>query len=96
MSFLGDFGERSLFELMLVDLIGELPFAAVVGDLLFDDVVGELPCADAIGGWPLDDETGETASPILPVPIDGANCQGVPSANPMVAIPRVDCVVENA
>ena len=81
---------------MLVDLAGELPFAAVVGDLLFDDVIGELPCADAIGGWPLDDETGETASPILPFPTDGANCRGVPSANPMVAIPRVDCVVENA
>ena len=49
MSLLGDFGERSLFELILVDLAGELPFAAVVGDSLFDDVVGELPCADAIG-----------------------------------------------
>ena len=58
---------------MLVDLAGELPLAAVVGDSLFDDVVGELPCADAIGGWPFDDETGETASPILPVPTDGAN-----------------------
>ena len=81
---------------MLVDLSGELPFAAVVGDLLFDDVIGELPCADAIGGCPLDDETGETVSPILPVLTDGANCRGVPSANPMVAIPRVDCVVENA
>ena len=81
---------------MLVDPVGESPFAEVVGDLLFDDVVGELPYADAIGEWPLDDETGETASPILPVPTDGANCRGVPSANPMVSIPRVDCVVENA
>jgi hypothetical protein len=35
-------------------------------------------------------------SPILPFPTDGANCRGVPSAIPMVAIPRVDCVVENA
>ena len=81
---------------MLVDLAGELLFATVVGDLLFDDAVGELPCADAIVGWPLDDETGETVSPILPIPTDGANCRGVPSAIPMVAIPRVDCVVENA
>ena len=81
---------------MLVDLAGELLFATVVGDLLFDDAVGELPCADAIVGWPLDDETGETVSPILPVPTDGANCRGVPSANPMVAIPRVDYVVEDA
>ena len=58
---------------MLVDLAGELLFAMVVGDLLFDDAVGELPCADAIVGWPLDDETGETVSPTLPVPTDGAN-----------------------
>ena len=81
---------------MLVDLAGELLFATVAGDLLFDDAVGELPCADAIIGWPLDDETGETVSPILHIPTDGANCRGVPSASPMVAIPRVDCVVENA
>ena len=81
---------------MLVDLAGELLFATVVGDLLFDDAVGELPCADAIIGWPLDNETGETVSPILPVPTDGANCRGVPSASPMVVIPRVDCVVEDA
>ena len=79
-----------------MDLAVELLFATVVGDLLFDGAVGELPCADAIIGWPLDDETGETVSPILPVPTDGANCRGVPSAIPMVAIPRVDCVVENA
>ena len=81
---------------MLIDLAGELLFATVVGDLLFDDAVGELPCADAIIGWLLDDETGETVSPILPFPTDDANCRGMPSASPMVAIPRVDCVVENA
>ena len=81
---------------MLVDLTGELLFTTVVGDLLFDDAVGELPCVDAIVGWPLDDETGEIVSPILPFPTDGANCRGVPSASPMVAIPKVDCVVENA
>ena len=80
---------------MMVDLAGKLRFATVVGDLLFDDVVGELPCADAIGEWPLDDETSETVSRTLHVPTDGANCRGVPLANPMVAIPRVDCVVEN-
>ena len=60
------------------------------------DLAGELPFADEIGEWPLDDETGETVSPILPFPTDGANCRGVLSASPMVAIPRVDCVVENA
>ena len=81
---------------MLVDLVGELLFAAMIGDLPFDDVAGELPCVAAIGEWPFDDETGETVSPTLPFPTDGANCRGVPSASPMVAIPRVDCVVENA
>ena len=81
---------------MLFDFAGELPFAVMIGDLPFDDVVGELSSADVIGEWPLHDETVETVSPILPVPTDGANCRGVPSAIPMVTIPRVDCVVENA
>ena len=69
---------------MLVDFAGELPFAAMIIDLPFDDVAGELPCADAIGEWPLDDGTGETVNPTLPVPTDGVNCRGVPSASPMV------------
>ena len=71
---------------MLVGFAGESPFVDAIGEWPFDDDAGE---------WPFD-ETGETVSPILPVPTDGANCRGVPSAIPMVAIPRVDCVVENA
>ena len=49
--------------MLFADMAGELPFADEIGELPFAGVIGDLPFA--VG-------TGETSSPALFVPTDGA------------------------
>ena len=74
--FAGEAGRLPLFEWigesLCVAWIGELLFADMAGELPFADEIGVLPFAGVIGDLPFAVGTGETSSPALFFPTDGA------------------------